>query len=81
MEQATWAEVRGSLYHYDTKKDIYNKKNHKDVKVDDIFCTYGDMFTNIKVIEYRMKFGKLRILISQVKIILPEVFIYVYTAL
>ena len=41
--------------------DIYNKKKHKDVKVDDIFCTYGDMFTNIKVIEYRMKFGKLRI--------------------
>ena len=39
----------------------YNKNKHKDVKEDDIFSKDGDMFARIKVIECRMKFGKLRI--------------------
>ena len=40
---------------------IYNKNKHKDVKEDDIFSKDSDMFVRIKVIECRMKFGKLRI--------------------
>ena len=40
---------------------IYNKKKHKYVKKDDIFSKDGDMFARIKIIECRMKFGKLRI--------------------
>ena len=40
---------------------IYNKKKHKDVKEDDIFSKDSDMFARIKVIECRMKFGKLQI--------------------
>ena len=60
---------------------IHNKKKHKDVKEDDIFSKGGDMFVRIKVIECRMKVGKLRFLINQVKIILLEVLLYVYTTL
>ena len=39
---------------------IYNKNKHTDVKEDDIFSKYGDMFVRTKVIECRMKFGKLQ---------------------
>ena len=63
------------------RNGIYNKNKHKDVKEDDIFSKGGDMFVRIKVIECRMKVGKLRFLINQVKIILPEVLLYVYTTL
>ena len=40
---------------------LYIIKKHKDVKGDEMFSKDGDMFARIKVIEYRMKFGKLRI--------------------
>ena len=43
------------------KKCYINKEKHTDVKGDDIFSKDGDMFARIKVIECRMKFGKLRI--------------------
>ena len=40
---------------------LYITKKHKDVKGDEMFSKDGDMFARIKVIECRMKFGKLRI--------------------
>ena len=43
------------------RNGIYNEKKHKDVNADHIFSVNGDMFARMKVIEFRMKFGKLQI--------------------
>ena len=39
----------------------YNQKKHKHLTEDDIYSVNGDKFARIKVIDCRMKFGKLRI--------------------
>ena len=59
----------------------HNKKKHKYLKEDDIYSKDGNMFARIKVIECRIKIGKLRSFDKSGENNLTRGMLHVYTAL